>query len=95
MERKYLFILIPGFLLIVATAWFTYPPSKPKSIGDPSKYRYMHCPECNRESMYSPTAFEKPCLYCDKALVATEESIKQTGNAPIRSAGCSYLFSPN
>jgi ribosomal protein S27E len=82
MDRKYLSVLLPGALLIAATAWLTYPPSKPKSIGDPSKFRYMHCPECSRESMYSPAGFEKQCPYCEKSLVGTEQSIKQTGNAP-------------
>lgn len=81
MGRKILAILAAGATLIAGTVWVTYPSSKPKSIGDPAKYRFMHCPECNRESMYTPAAYEKPCPYCDKSLIATEVSIKESGGA--------------
>src|SRR5262249_6332751 len=79
MDRKYLTILLPGAILVAVTVWLTYPESKTKSIGDPSKYRFMHCPECKRESIYSPSAFEKGCRDCDKSLIGTETSIKQNG----------------
>lgn len=84
MNRILLLVLAIGGLIIGGTIWRTFPRT-PKSIGDPAKFRYMHCPECHRESMYSPDGIEKPCMYCDKPLVATVESIKVTGtHSPLR-----------
>jgi ribosomal protein S27E len=78
MNSKYIFVFALSAAMMAATAWATFP-GKTRSLGDPSKLRYMHCPECERESMYSPAASEKPCQYCDKSLVPTEDSIKVTG----------------
>jgi ribosomal protein S27E len=80
MNHKYAVVLGAFALIMAGTAWATYPSSKPKPASDPSRLRYLHCPQCLRERMYTPQDAEKPCLYCDKRLVATEESIKNTGS---------------
>ena len=79
MNRKYAVVLGAFALIMAATAWATYPSSKPKPVADPSKLGYLHCPQCLRERMYTPPDADKPCPYCEKHLVATEESIKKTG----------------
>jgi hypothetical protein len=81
MKYKTLPVIVIGALLMGATAWMTYP-NGPKRLSDTSKFRYMHCPECEREQSFSPNLFDKPCLYCDKRLVGTEDSIKRPGGAP-------------
>jgi ribosomal protein S27E len=80
MNHKYAVVLGAFALIMAATAWATYPSSKPKPVADPSKLGYLHCPQCLRERMYTPTDADIPCPYCDRRLVATEESIKKTGN---------------
>lgn len=80
MNRILVVVLAVGGLIIAATIWRTYPRA-PKSAGDPSQFRFMHCPEFKRESTYSAVGFEKPCMYCDKPLVGTVESIKVTGTS--------------
>ena len=42
----------------------------------------MHCPDCGRERMYHPDLFDQPCPYCEKRLVATEESVKGKSSGP-------------
>jgi len=81
MKYKTLPVIVVGTLLLGTTAWMTYP-VPPKRSSDTSKFRYMHCPQCEREQTYSPDVFDKPCLYCEKRLVGTEESIKRSGGAP-------------
>lgn len=81
MNRKILIVLIAGASIIAATAWLTYP-GKPARIRDSSNYRYLHCPQCKREKMFSPSALDQKCLYCDKEQVPTEESIAKTGVGP-------------
>ena len=48
MKYKTLPVIVIGALLMGATAWMTYP-AGPKRSSDTSKFRYMHCPECERE----------------------------------------------
>lgn len=78
MNRKLTSILLGGASIIAITAILTYP-RQTRSVGDPSKFRYLHCPECKREKMFSVKGMDEKCLYCDKPLVGTSESIKQTG----------------
>jgi hypothetical protein len=78
MNRVHLLVLTVGVSVIVGTAWLTFP-RQARSKRDPSKFRFMHCPQCMRESMYSPSGYEKPCMHCDKPLVATVESVSITG----------------
>jgi ribosomal protein S27E len=90
MNRKIGFVLAAAVVVMAATAWAAYP-SRKRATGDPSKYRYMHCPKCGREKMYTPAAAEQPCLYCEKPLVPTEESILQTGREPNNPYGKMFL----
>jgi ribosomal protein S27E len=79
MNRRVLLVVAVGVSVLVATVWLTFPRKAKSVVRDASLLRYMHCPNCLRESLYSPAAFDTPCLYCNKQLVATEESIKLTG----------------
>jgi uncharacterized paraquat-inducible protein A len=81
MNPRLLLVLVGGAAVMAATAWFTYP-GQTKSVVDPAKRRYMHCEECGRERMYHPDFFDQPCPYCDKRLVATEESVKGKSSGP-------------
>lgn len=81
MNRKLLSVLAAGVLIIAATAYQTYP-SKAKSLVDLSKAKYMHCPKCIKEKMYTPAGFDIPCPYCEKPLVATTEPVTKSGSAP-------------
>jgi hypothetical protein len=85
MNRRILSVLVGGVLSIALTVWLAYP-SRPKSIRDISKAKYMHCPDCKREKMYAPSQLDQKCLYCDQPLVLTEESITKTGAPPNRFA---------
>ena len=51
MNRKLVFVLAAGLALMSATAWAAYPPAA-RSVGDPSRYRYMYCRTCDREQPY-------------------------------------------
>jgi ribosomal protein S27E len=82
MDRKYIAIIVPGVILISATVWLTLPTTRPTKIDDFSKIRYMHCPDCNREWPFSPDKYEHPCPYCDRRLIATEQSVKVNGTGP-------------
>ena len=78
MTRTVIATLVVGCMVIATTAWLTLPRNS-KQKGDPSKFRFMHCPKCLRESTYSPEGIEKPCLYCEKPLVGTIESVRISG----------------
>jgi uncharacterized paraquat-inducible protein A len=80
MNRKHIALGV-ALLVMAGTVWFTLPADKARPEGDPSKYRFLHCPECQRENMYSPGAAEQPCRYCEKKLVPTVDSVKQPGAA--------------
>ena len=81
MSRTILAIIGAGLVVIAVSVWATVPRPKKKTGSDPTAYRYSHCPQCHRESNYSLATIDKPCLYCDKALVPTAESIKVTGTS--------------
>jgi hypothetical protein len=81
MNRRIIVVLAAGILVIAATAWLTRPRT-PKSYGDPSKYQYIHCPKCQREERFTPTALDKECMYCSIERVPTEASIKGKGGPP-------------
>ena len=81
MNRKLLSLLAAGLLILAGTAYLAYP-SKPKSLVDTSKAKYMHCPKCMKEKMYTPAGIDIPCPYCEKPLVATTESVTKSGSTP-------------
>lgn len=81
MNRKLLSVLAAGALIMAGTAYMAYP-SKPKSLVDPSNCKYMHCPKCMKEKMYSPAGIDIPCPYCEKPLIATAEAVTKSGSAP-------------
>jgi hypothetical protein len=81
MQRKLVYVLAVGAILMGVTGWLTFP-SRIRSVSETSKVRYVYCPDCEREQTYTPTSFDNPCLYCEKRLVGTEESIKLRGGAP-------------
>jgi ribosomal protein S27E len=81
MNRKTLSVLAVGLLIMAATGYLAYP-SQPKSLADLSKAKFMHCPKCMREKMYTPAGIDIPCAYCEKPLIATTESVTKTGNKP-------------
>jgi DNA-directed RNA polymerase subunit RPC12/RpoP len=81
MNPRLLLVIGLGAAVLATTAWLRYP-GVPKSLVDPTKRRFMHCPECGRERMYHPDFFDQPCPYCEKRLVATEESIKSKNGGP-------------
>jgi ribosomal protein S27E len=81
MKQKTIPVIVVGAMLMGVTAWMTYP-SVPKRSSESSAFRFLHCPECEREQTYSLSMIDKSCLYCEKRLVATEESIKRPGGAP-------------
>ncbi len=81
MNRLLIAILAAGGLVIAVTIWLTFPRSKAELV-DPSKYQFMHCPECKRETRYSPNAKDMHCLRCDKEMVPTTESIKAQAGRP-------------
>jgi hypothetical protein len=81
MNRTLSSILSVGIIVIGLTVWLTWP-TAPRTPGDPSRYKFLHCPQCEREDRYTPAAAEKACLYCEKELVPTEQSIKDRGGRP-------------
>jgi len=81
MNRKLLSVLAVGVLIMAGTAYLVYP-SRSKSLVDLSKAKYMHCPKCIKEKMYTPAGFDIPCPYCEKPLVATTESVTNSGSTP-------------
>jgi hypothetical protein len=85
MNRKYIVVLVAGALVMATTAWVLFPPRKPKSVGDPSTYKFMHCPKCFREKMYTPDVADKLCLYCDKPMVPTTERFSESNAAKAKS----------
>ena len=72
--RKYVVTLAVGAVVLAATTLLTGP-GAPRRARDPSRYRYVHCPDCLREKLYTPDALDVPCAYCDKRLVPTETSV--------------------
>ncbi len=78
MNRLVVLVLAIGAIAIGATVWAVFP-RKPKAVDDPRKYHFMHCPECLREQVYSARGLDTKCPECDKTLVPTEKSIKETG----------------
>lgn len=82
MKASLLSVLAAGALVIGATAWATYPRRTQQPAAGGTNYKYMHCPECDRESAYSAAALELGCLRCGKPLVPTAESV---GTGPKRS----------
>ena len=74
MHRKYVITLGVGAVVLALTALIASP-GRPRRAADPSRYRYVHCPECMREKTYTPDALDLPCQYCDKRLVPTELSV--------------------
>ncbi|HKB03630.1 MAG TPA: hypothetical protein VKD90_15510 [Gemmataceae bacterium] len=81
MNRRIFFVLAVGIVVIAATAWKTYPRT-PKSYGDTSQYKFIHCPRCNREEPFTPGALDKECPYCSLDRVPTAESVKGKGGPP-------------
>jgi uncharacterized paraquat-inducible protein A len=82
MSWKYIWLLGGGVAVIAATVWTTRP-APPKSVGDPSRFRFLYCPECGREKAYTPVEKDHQCLYCDKPMIGAAESIKQArGTSP-------------
>jgi Zn finger protein HypA/HybF involved in hydrogenase expression len=79
MNPKLISVLVLGAAAIAVTAWGTYP-RKPRT-AEKADYKYMHCPECERESPYSDAPINEKCPRCDKRMVPTEESIKTTGRS--------------
>lgn len=80
MSRNLLLVLGAGGLIIAATVWATLP-STPKSSGDPARFRFLYCPNCGREKPYTPVEKDQQCLYCDKAMIGSAESVKQSRGA--------------
>lgn len=76
MGKKFLVPIAGGAALIAATVWFTLP-GPPRSAGDPSRARYLYCPNCEREKPYSPLEKDQQCLYCDRPMIGSEVSVKQ------------------
>src|SRR5262245_3679747 len=76
MNRLAIAIVVVGTLTIGITIWQTLPKKRSTAVVDPSKYRYMHCPDCQREQIYSPTASDM-CLRCSKRMIPTAESVRQ------------------
>lgn len=76
MNRQIIFTVAAGALLIAITGWVAYPAAPKKAAEDPSKHRFMHCPECKRETIYSIAGPNQVCPRCDKKYVATAQSIK-------------------
>jgi DNA-directed RNA polymerase subunit RPC12/RpoP len=73
-------VVLLGVLVLSLTAWKTHPGKPKRSLLDPSKSKYMHCPECDAESAFSLDDVEKPCMQCwyDGGLVATADSLKNS-----------------
>src|SRR3954465_7444473 len=86
MNRLLFAVLTAGGLVMAVTVWVTFPRAKSAPAVDPSKYKFMHCPECRRESLFSRNAKDTHCLRCDKEMVPTVESIRaQAGqHSPLR-----------
>jgi len=80
MNRKLLSVLAVGVLIMSVSTYLAYP-SKPKSLVDSSKAKYMHCPKCLKEKMYTPAGIDIPCPYCEKPLIATAESVTRSGSS--------------
>ncbi|MBY0232007.1 MAG: hypothetical protein K2W96_22210 [Gemmataceae bacterium] len=83
MDRKLIAILVVGGLVIGITPWLAWPTAHPPPA--PADRRYLHCPKCLAETVYSEKAEEQGCKRCGPdgpPLVATKESLKQTGIAP-------------
>jgi uncharacterized paraquat-inducible protein A len=78
MDRILISILVSALAIMGVTVWLAYG-SRPPPIPDRDR-RFMHCPNCEKESPYEAKRFEKECPYCSqKGLVATKESIRKTG----------------
>src|SRR5262245_21985280 len=78
MNRLVVLVLLVGGVIIALTIWLTLRPGMAATKVDPSNYRFHHCPECMRESMYSPSAGDAICARCGKKLVPTVESVKES-----------------
>jgi|GEM_PF-3242918 ribosomal protein S27E len=80
MNRRVLFTLVVGTFVVAITVAATYPraDSKPPA-ADTSRFRFMHCPECDRETKYSSREVDERCPRCDKKMIPTIESIAVTG----------------
>lgn len=76
MRRNLLLVIVVGTLVVGGTIWATWP-DPPKSIDDASKPKFLYCKQCGREKPYSPAEKDQVCLYCDRPMVATSESVKQ------------------
>lgn len=91
MDHKLFTVLATGLLIMAGTAYLAYP-SKPKSLVDLSKAKYMHCPKCMKEKLYTAAGIDIPCPYCEKPLVATTESVTKSGSSPSSPYSQLYLF---
>jgi hypothetical protein len=76
MRWTLLLVLGTGALVIAGTVWATWP-GPPKSIGDPSKFKFLYCPQCGREKPYTAVEKEQQCIYCEKTMIGSPESMKQ------------------
>ncbi len=81
MDRTLIAILGAGVVVVALTPWLAWP-APPKSVP-PEDRRFLHCPNCLKESIYSPKAEEDGCKRCgpEFSLVATKLSLKETGPA--------------
>ena len=82
MDRKLIAILVSGLVVMALTPWLAWP-SAAKSLPLEER-RFLHCPNCEKEGLYSQRAEDEGCKRCGPGfpLVATKEPLKTTGPPP-------------
>src|SRR5262245_62318000 len=81
MNRQIVITLVVGAAVVAVTVWLTYPKTT-TLIGDPSKYKFMHCSRCGREVKFDVDHYDSGCQKCGGRLNPTQESIAVTGRPP-------------
>jgi ribosomal protein S27E len=77
-RAQIIWILILGLVAMGGIIWATYPRRLAEEVGP---YKYVHCPNCRRESMYSNLEQFSMCKVCGEKLIPTVKSIQETGRA--------------
>lgn len=81
MSRQICYVLVAGAVAVGVTVWITYPRAN-KFIGDPSQYKFMHCPKCRKETVFDLDKFVEGCARCGREMVATKNSGAVDGSQP-------------
>lgn len=80
-SRQIVITLVAGAAAVAVTVWLTYPKTT-SFIGDPSKYRFMHCSRCSKEVRFDVDHYAAGCQKCGGTLTPTAEPIAVTGKPP-------------